>query len=89
ATFYTPGLGNCGKKNRESDFVVALSQKEYHRKNHCGKKIRIHYGSKSVDALIADSCMSCKPDDIDLSPVVFDRLASRDAGRIKVTWDYL
>ncbi|KAI1504993.1 barwin-like endoglucanase [Biscogniauxia marginata] len=94
-TYYTPGLGACGKTNSEADHVVALATAQYgHDANPnkaavCGRKIRIHYGGKSATATVADKCPSCASGSIDVSPAVFKQLADLDKGRVKVTWEFI
>ncbi|RWA11833.1 hypothetical protein EKO27_g3264 [Xylaria grammica] len=86
-TFYTPGLGSCGQTNTEHDEVVALSPGDLDGK--CGKMIRIHRDDKSATAKVVDKCPGCGGGSIDVSPVVFDKLAKRDEGRVKVTWEFI
>ena len=43
---------------------------------------------KFVDATVVDLCPGCASGSIDLSPGAFQQLASLDAGRIQVTWDF-
>lgn len=44
---------------------------------------------RSIDLKVVDRCTGCQPDDIDVSPSAFDKVASRDQGRVKVTWAWL
>ncbi|KAH7335407.1 hypothetical protein B0J17DRAFT_708106 [Rhizoctonia solani] len=37
ATWYKPGLGNCGGYNKATDMVVALPMSVYSRGKYCGK----------------------------------------------------
>ncbi|KAI4859695.1 RlpA-like double-psi beta-barrel-protein domain-containing protein-containing protein [Hypoxylon rubiginosum] len=93
-TYYTPGLGACGKYNSESDHVVALAPAQYgsdanpNKAKVCGRKISVHYGGKTATATVVDKCPSCASGSIDVSPAVFKQLASLDKGRVKVTWAY-
>ncbi|KAI1401509.1 RlpA-like double-psi beta-barrel-protein domain-containing protein-containing protein [Hypoxylon fuscum] len=93
-TYYTPGLGACGKYNKESDHIVALAPAQYgndanpNKAKVCGKKISIHYGGKTATATVVDKCPGCASGSIDVSPSVFKQLASLDKGRVKVTWGY-
>jgi len=89
ATYYATGLGSCGKTNQDTDFIVALSTAEANHGAHCGKKIRVHYGKKTIDCTVADTCPGCSRYSIDLSPSAFKALAPLDAGRIKVSWNYI
>ncbi|KAI0692265.1 loosenin [Cytidiella melzeri] len=96
-TFYTPGLGACGWTNTESDLIVAVSHDFYdsypgyaggnpNKNPVCGKKLTISYEGKTVTATAVDRCGGCKPDDVDMSPAVFNQLADPAKGRIQVTW---
>ncbi|KZP11454.1 hypothetical protein FIBSPDRAFT_837615 [Athelia psychrophila] len=87
------GLGACGKTNSASDHIVAVPHTffdNYHgatanpNKNPlCGKTISIHYNGKSTSAKIQDRCAGCKgAGDLDMSPAVFNKLASKSLGRI-------
>ncbi|OTB08312.1 hypothetical protein M426DRAFT_29499, partial [Hypoxylon sp. CI-4A] len=93
-TYYTPGLGACGKQNSASDHIVALAPAQYghdanpNKAKVCGRKISIHYGGKTATATVVDKCPGCASGSIDVSPAVFKQLAPLDKGRVKVTWGY-
>ncbi|KAI1779171.1 RlpA-like double-psi beta-barrel-protein domain-containing protein-containing protein [Hypoxylon cercidicola] len=93
-TYFTPGLGACGKHNSETDHVVALAAAQYggdanpNKAKVCGRKISIRYGGKTASATVVDKCPSCASGSINVSPAVFKQLASLDKGRVKVTWGY-
>ncbi|KAF9557958.1 hypothetical protein CPC08DRAFT_773826, partial [Agrocybe pediades] len=89
ATYYNTGLGSCGVTNVDTDYVVALSTQENGSHARCNQKIMVHYGGKSVAATVVDLCPSCSPYSIDLSPAAFEGLASKDLGRIQVSWEYM
>ncbi|KAI1208338.1 RlpA-like double-psi beta-barrel-protein domain-containing protein-containing protein [Annulohypoxylon truncatum] len=86
-TWYTPGLGACGQTNTESDAVVAMSSPD--QDGHCGKQVKITYGGKTTTATVVDKCPGCAATSIDASPAVFEQVASLDAGRIDITWEYI
>lgn len=44
---------------------------------------------RSVDLKVVDRCTGCQPNDLDVTYAAFDKLASRDRGRVKVTWAWL
>ncbi|KZT20523.1 hypothetical protein NEOLEDRAFT_1122554, partial [Neolentinus lepideus HHB14362 ss-1] len=88
ATYFYPGQGACGAVSKSSDLIVALSTAQYNGGSHCYQHIGVHYNGQFVDATVVDECPGCGPNDIDLSPAAFQRLASLDQGRIQVTWDY-
>ncbi|KAI2634805.1 RlpA-like double-psi beta-barrel-protein domain-containing protein-containing protein [Hypomontagnella submonticulosa] len=93
-TYYTPGLGACGKWNSEADHIVALAPAQYghdanpNKAKVCGRKINIHYNGKSATATVVDKCPGCASGSIDVSPSVFKQLAPLSKGRVKVTWGY-
>ena len=61
----------------------------------CGKMIRAERfdeeagAKRSVDLKVVDRCTGCQPQDLDVSPGAFGRLASMDLGRVRVTWAWL
>ena len=83
-TWYDPGLGSCGGTYTSSDAVVALSTN--FGATYCGKSVQVTYGGKTVTAKVVDSCPSCGPGDLDMSPAAFQALAPLDVGVEPVTW---
>jgi len=61
----------------------------------CGLKIRAErYDEdrgemRSIDLKVVDRCTGCQPNDIDVTYSAFDKLASRDRGRVDVKWAWL
>ncbi|KAF2763138.1 hypothetical protein EJ05DRAFT_472069 [Pseudovirgaria hyperparasitica] len=103
-TYYDPGLGACGVVSTSEDHIVSVSHFVFDAASTgsnpnanplCGKKIRAtryHEGvgaQRSVDLTVVDRCVGCAPTDIDTTTGVFDMLARRDDGRVKVTWAWL
>ncbi|KAK3984176.1 RlpA-like double-psi beta-barrel-protein domain-containing protein-containing protein [Cladorrhinum sp. PSN332] len=97
-TWYNTGLGACGKTNNDQQLVVALNRATFdpqtpngnpNRNPLCGRRIRINYQGKSVDVTVVDRCPGCGPNDLDLSPAAFQRLAGLDKGRITGTWNWI
>lgn len=88
-TYYEPGLGACGEVNSGLDAVVALSAQQYNGANPCGRAITINLNGQVSTAVVVDKCMGCAVNDIDVSPSVFQRLASLDVGRIVVDWEFV
>lgn len=72
-TFYTPGLGSCGKTSSESDMVAALSSSVMSSGDKCGKELSITYKGKDVSVTAVDTCPSCGSGDIDVISVGGDR----------------
>ncbi|KAI9266790.1 RlpA-like double-psi beta-barrel-protein domain-containing protein-containing protein, partial [Phascolomyces articulosus] len=85
-TYYTIGLGSCGKTNRDSDMVVALSSSMMSSGKYCGKKIKAKSSKGTVTATVADTCPGCPKDDIDFSMGAFKLIGSIAAGRIDISW---
>ncbi|WP_370947593.1 RlpA-like double-psi beta-barrel domain-containing protein [Amycolatopsis sp. cg5] len=95
------GRGACGRTNSNSDLVFALPASMFdpapggnpNSSSLCGRKARITNGSESVIATVTDRSDSPQPPgkfgDIDLSPAAFDKIANRDEGRTKVTWQFV
>jgi hypothetical protein len=44
---------------------------------------------RSIDLKVVDRCTGCQPNDLDVTYSAFDKLASRDRGRVEVTWAWL
>ncbi|KAI8384920.1 RlpA-like double-psi beta-barrel-protein domain-containing protein-containing protein, partial [Radiomyces spectabilis] len=86
ATFYTTGLGSCGKTSRNNEMVAALSGLLMLSGNYCGRKIRASSQHGSVMLKVVDTCPACAPGDIDMSPAAFRKLAKLDEGRIPISW---
>ncbi|KAI5862017.1 RlpA-like double-psi beta-barrel-protein domain-containing protein-containing protein [Durotheca rogersii] len=84
-TYYSPGLGACGLTHTDSDAIVAVSPS---RDGNCGRTININYNGRVASATVADKCMGCVGDSIDVSPAVFQQLEDTGAGRISVDWEW-
>lgn len=89
ATFYDVGLGACGKTNKNSDLVVAISALRFTLGLSCGRKIKVTRASKSVTVTVVDRCVDCRLNDIDLSPGAFNKIAKLEEGRVKVNWQFI
>ncbi|KAG7091831.1 hypothetical protein E1B28_008235 [Marasmius oreades] len=93
ATFYTPGLGACGRNNNANELVAAAAVGVFdnfpgHTANPnknpiCGKKAKVSFGGKSVTVTIVDRCPGCGASGIDLSPAAFQKLAPLSKGRLR------
>ncbi|KAL8847628.1 MAG: hypothetical protein Q9221_007358 [Calogaya cf. arnoldii] len=97
-TYYSPGLGACGRSSTENDNVCAISHVTYdayakgpnpNTNPLCGKQIRAMRNGNSVVVTVVDRCEGCKANDIDLSPAAFKQLAQAGEGRVKVTWSWM
>ncbi|MFE1558097.1 hypothetical protein ACFW6V_24360 [Streptomyces sp. NPDC058734] len=91
ATFYSPGLGACGKVIKDSDLAVALDPVTFgaaYPSSNCGRKVVITYKGKSVTATVLDEATGAGRHGLDLTPGAFKALAPLDRGRIDVTWRF-
>ncbi|KAI5970084.1 DAG7 [Candida margitis] len=97
-TYYSTGLGACGKTSQDTDYIIAISHEMYDAHNVgnnpnnnplCGKKIRAYYEGNSVDVTVVDRCEGCSYNDLDFSPSAFSQLADQSLGRIDITWEWL
>jgi hypothetical protein len=48
----------------------------------CGKRIRATYKGKSCEVTVVDRCEACKLDDLDFTITAFEKLGSKDEGRL-------
>ncbi|KAJ6505854.1 RlpA-like double-psi beta-barrel-protein domain-containing protein-containing protein [Mycena vitilis] len=100
-TFYTPGLGACGKTNDSKDLIVAVGHGLFdsypgatgnpNKNPICGKKLRATYGKKSVVVEVVDRCAGCPgASDLDFTENGFTKLASKDLGRLQgLKWEWV
>ncbi|EPQ27214.1 uncharacterized protein PFL1_05137 [Pseudozyma flocculosa PF-1] len=89
-TFYSAGLGACGKTNSDQDMIVAVSKDVFERfnpsdgnpnHNHlCGLRIKITYKGKSAFATIEDECPTCPTTSLDMTKTLFEHFADPDQG---------
>jgi hypothetical protein len=95
-TYYYQGgrPGACGDVHLDSDKVVALQTKTYHKGKYCKAKIHIinTKNNKSVTAIVADECPGCSTkhsmQSIDMSEATFKALAPLDEGVISGECSY-
>ncbi|KAI0373741.1 riboflavin aldehyde-forming enzyme [Pilatotrama ljubarskyi] len=89
-TWFNVGLGACGKTNKDSDKIIAISANIYNNGAHCDKKVKIKNtaNGKTATAIVRDECPSCGSNDIDMSPSLFEELGDLDTGVLKVSWDF-
>lgn len=93
-TFYNPGagVGACEWANQDSELIAAISIADFGihvpaaSSPACGACLTVTGPNGSVSVKVVDKCPGCKQGDVDLSPSAFQKIASLDAGRIKVTW---
>ncbi|KDQ55129.1 hypothetical protein JAAARDRAFT_181136 [Jaapia argillacea MUCL 33604] len=89
-TWYEVGMGACGKRNKNSDFVVALDAGLYGNGQHCEKTMTITdtQTGKVTTAAIVDKCPGCGHGSLDMSPSLFEHFASLNQGVIKIKWSF-
>ncbi|MFJ8164256.1 hypothetical protein ACIRBY_25490 [Streptomyces sp. NPDC096136] len=91
ATFYSPGLGACGKMIKESDLAVALDPTMFgpgYPSSNCGRKVVITYKGKSITATVLDEAPGAGRHGLDLTPGAFKALAPLDKHKLDVTWRF-
>lgn len=94
ATYYAVGLGACGNTNSDSEMVVALNSAQYQAINgaECGKSLSITNPSngKTASATVVDMCPGCAHGSLDMSPTLFQQLASGglDEGVFSISWSF-
>ncbi|KAF7767924.1 hypothetical protein Agabi119p4_7167 [Agaricus bisporus var. burnettii] len=93
-TWFHVGLGNCGKWNKDSDYIVAISKDLYdnNKASNCDQYVEITNtdNGRTIHALTRDSCPSCGYYDLDLSPDAFKALAPLDQGVMKkMKWHFM
>jgi predicted RNA-binding Zn-ribbon protein involved in translation (DUF1610 family) len=97
ATFFSIGLGACGKYNTDNDMVCAIPHGMFdpspngnpNLNPNCGKQMIVCRGERCVTVTIVDRCEACVPGDVDLSPKAFGLIAKPEEGRVKVDCTYL
>ncbi|KAJ3809120.1 riboflavin aldehyde-forming enzyme [Lentinula aff. lateritia] len=90
-TWFDPGLGNCGNVNTFNDPIIAIPETLYDQ-NHgsnCGQHIVDVSTGKVVYGRTEDSCPGCGGSDLDMSPAVFQQLASLDVGVLSISWYFM
>ncbi|KAL1950723.1 hypothetical protein VTO73DRAFT_5847 [Trametes versicolor] len=89
-TWFEVGLGACGKTNKDSDKIIAISSNIYNNGAYCDKKVTIKNtaNSKTATATVRDECPGCGSNDIDMSPSLFEKLSDLDTGVLTVSWSF-
>ncbi|KAF8197297.1 RlpA-like double-psi beta-barrel-protein domain-containing protein-containing protein, partial [Mycena galopus ATCC 62051] len=85
-TFYLPdgGLGACGNPIQNSDFAVALSSANFAGGAHCGQNLNVNLNDTTITVTVADLCVGCEADGIDLTQGAFQALADPSVGITEV-----
>ncbi|CAE6529391.1 unnamed protein product [Rhizoctonia solani] len=91
ATYFYPGLGNCGYWDNDNVPILAVSTAMYKQGGNCNQWVEVvnTANGKKVYAKMRDSCPSCEYDDIDLSPIAFKALAPLSQGVFTASWHFM
>jgi len=84
-------MGACGNvSDGNVEKVIALPHglmgTQSNGNPYCGKTVTITHNGKSTTATVADKCMGCTGNSIDLSNAAFLELDSFDIGRTTAEW---
>ncbi|TFK97431.1 hypothetical protein BDV98DRAFT_262897 [Pterulicium gracile] len=95
--FNLSGYTACGSVHSDNEYVVAVNTQRYdstavdgnpNNNRICRQQITIHGRNGPVTATIVDRCGSCKYDDLDLSPALFQAtIGDLGLGRMPIRWD--
>ncbi|KAJ2402724.1 hypothetical protein GGI23_000508 [Coemansia sp. RSA 2559] len=94
-TYFTPGLGACGKTNTEDDLIAAINAPQYgtfanpNTAPVCGRCALVKGSLGQIKVAITDKCPPCKYGDLDLSPAAFQEIGDMEDGRIPITWSFV
>ncbi|KAM5535891.1 hypothetical protein V8D89_010509 [Ganoderma adspersum] len=91
-TFFEVGLGACGKVNKDSDHIVAISSSIFGSGGNCDQfmEIKNTKNGKTAFGLVRDSCPGCGSGDTDMSPSLFQSLgATLEQGVVSVQWHFM
>ena len=87
ATYYYQmgAFGSCGAINGDNANIVALSYLQYQGANPCGRKVKVYARSgpgagRSVILTVADKCMGCDYNHLDLAYGPFGYLSNGNYG---------
>ena len=69
--------------------IAALNTTDYGNADWCGACARVQGPLGEVTVRVVDSCPSCAAGDLDFSPAAFDKIATREAGRVGITWTFV
>ncbi|KAI8579550.1 hypothetical protein K450DRAFT_271859 [Umbelopsis ramanniana AG] len=87
-TYYSVGLGSCGKTNEDSEMVAALNAPQMGKNKYCGKSAKVKGPNGSVTVKIVDTCPECDSGSLDLSPSAFKKIGDMSDGRISISWEW-
>ncbi|KAJ2920333.1 hypothetical protein MD484_g202, partial [Candolleomyces efflorescens] len=70
-TWFETGLGACGGRNVDSDYIVAINTPQWDGGSHCGKPVTITINGKTATATVVDRCVGCPWGNLDFSIGLF------------------
>ncbi|KAF9896236.1 hypothetical protein BX616_007849 [Lobosporangium transversale] len=95
-TWFSDDSGSCDIGFGQDDMIVAMNKAQMGDlqgpDSQCGKMIRVHYGGKSVDLKVVDTCPSqyCDEGALDLSQAAFKKLAGGlSKGVLPLKWEFI
>ncbi|KAI8994967.1 RlpA-like double-psi beta-barrel-protein domain-containing protein-containing protein [Pilobolus umbonatus] len=96
ATWFKPASeggsqGACGPEADDNSPIVALNAPQYgntsKKSSWCGKKITITGPKGTATAIITDACPECGHGDLDLTPMLFEKVVGdMDIGVAPIKW---
>lgn len=99
ATYYhqNGNPGACGNWNSDSAYIVAIDQAKWggsfgQQSATCGRRVRITNKSngKTVEAVVADVCPSCRNgNSLDLSVAAFQALSDLSVGMFEISYQFI
>lgn len=82
--------GNCGIWVDEDDiYTCALNHSQYDSSMACGACIHAYGPLGDITIKVVDRCPECKPGDIDFSTGSFVKVATLEAGRVPIRWQFV
>ncbi|GJJ79209.1 hypothetical protein EMPS_11568 [Entomortierella parvispora] len=95
-TWFSDDSGSCDIDFDQDDMIVAMNEEQMGAlqgpSSQCGRMVRVHYGGKSVDLKVVDTCPSqyCDEGALDLSQKAFKMLAGGlSKGVISLDWEFI
>ncbi|KAG0258754.1 hypothetical protein BGZ95_004880 [Linnemannia exigua] len=78
--------------NSAMDMIAALNKPDFGNfarastSPACGQCLQVTGPNGTVTVQVVDMCPGCKSGDVDLTPGAFAKIASLDAGRVRISW---
>lgn len=89
-TYYgADGSGNCSFDAAPGDpLVAAMNDADYAGAAACGACVEVTGPDATIVVRVVDRCPECPAGDIDFSEAAFAMIASKELGRVPITWQY-